>query len=74
MATVKTGDSLEISGSRETNPGVGSGEELDVASALAAVDFARQSIEGNPAAAISVQANARPENVLDLISESVLSS
>ena len=48
--------------------------ELDGAAALAAVDFARRSIELDPSAAISVQANARPENVLELLQESVLGS
>ena len=63
------GDLLQVSSPREAVEG---GIELDAAGALAALDFARQSISLNPGTAISVQANARPENVLGLISESVL--
>lgn len=67
--TLVTPDSLQVSAPRDAVEG---GVELDAAGALAAMEFARQSIGLNPGAAISVQANARPENVLGLLAESVL--
>ena len=65
-------DSLQVSSQRAAIAEVNPTDDLDGTTALAAVNFALRSIELNPGAAISVQANARPENVLELLKETVL--
>lgn len=67
-----TTDLLQVSSPRGTVDGIDATVELDAAGALTALDFARRSIDLNPEGAISVQANARPENVLGLIGEANL--